>query len=429
RRSVIKGAPGGKLAGKTIALKDNICVAGVPMMNGAATLEGYVPDVDATIVTRILDAGGTILGKVHCEYFCCSGSSHTASRGWVHNPWRRGYSAGGSSSGSAAVVAGGEADMAIGCDQAGSIRIPASYCGVYGMKPTHWLVPYTGILPLDLTIDHAGPMTASVADNALLLEVLAGPDGLDPRQYSPRVAPYTEALGKGARGLKIAAVTEGFGRPESEPDVDAKVREGAERLARLGAEVEDVSIPMHLDAVAIWGAVCFEGALSLVFDGNGSGSNWSGLYVTSLRDAVSGWRRRVDEFPDNLKLILLLGRFLDQQYHGHYYAKGQNLVRKLRAAYDAVLDRFDLLLMPTLPLKAPPLPPADAPRALKLQRSFEMLVNTPAFNVTHHPAMTLPCGLSDGLPVGLMLVGRHYDESTIYRAAHAFEESGDWRTM
>src|SRR6266436_1770796 len=144
-RTEVDGAASGKLKGKKIALKDNVCLAGVPMMNGASSLEGYVPDVDATIVTRILDAGGTILGKVHCEYFCFSGGSHTSSAGPVHNPRKMGHSAGGSSSGSAAVVAAGEVEMAIGGDQGGSIRIPSAYCGVYGLKPTHGLVPYTGI--------------------------------------------------------------------------------------------------------------------------------------------------------------------------------------------------------------------------------------------------------------------------------------------
>src|SRR4029077_14589202 len=216
----IPGAPSGKLAGKTVAIKDNVCVAGVPMMNGSSTLKGYTPDVDATIVTRILDAGGTIVGKTHCEHFCLSGGSHTNSTGLVHNPHRHGYSAGGSSSGSAAALVAGEVDMAIGGDQGGSIRMPAAYCGVYGMKPTHGLVPYTGIMPIEITLDHVGPMTSNVADNALLLEVLAGEDGLDPRQYNVKTDAYTKALGGGAKGLKIGVVKEGFGHPNSERDVD-----------------------------------------------------------------------------------------------------------------------------------------------------------------------------------------------------------------
>src|ERR1700722_4276186 len=217
-KSTVKGASEGKLKGKTIALKDNIMLAGVPMMNGAATLEGNMPDFDATIVTRILDAGGVIVGKAHCESFCLSGGSHTNATGAVHNPRKMGYAAGGSSSGSAALVAAGEVDMAIGGDQGGSIRMPASYCGIYGMKPTWGLVPYTGVMPIEATIDHTGPMTANVRDNALMLEVLAGPDGLDPRQGTPKVASYTEALGGGVKGLRIGGVRGGFGHPRSGND-------------------------------------------------------------------------------------------------------------------------------------------------------------------------------------------------------------------
>src|ERR1700678_1701150 len=233
-KTTIKGAPSGKLAGKTIAIKDNVCVAGVPMMNGASTLEGYTPDLDATIITRILDAGGTILGKTHCEFFCFSGGSHTNATGPVHNPHKMGYSSGGSSSGSGVVVATGEADMAIGGDQGGSIRIPASFCGIYGMKGTHGLVPYTGVMPIEITIDHTGPMTRNVRDNALLLEVLAGSDGLTQRQVAPMVAAYTQALEGGVKGLRIGIVKEGFGFPVFERDFDAKVMAGAQLFKKLG---------------------------------------------------------------------------------------------------------------------------------------------------------------------------------------------------
>jgi amidase len=429
-KTEVAGAASGKLAGKRVALKDNICLAGVPMMNGASTLEGYVPDVDATVATRILDAGGTIVGKTVCEYFCFSGGSHTSATGAVHNPHRSGYSAGGSSSGSAAVVAAGEVPMALGGDQGGSIRIPASFCGIYGLKPTHGLVPYTGIMPIELTLDHTGPMTATVEDNALLLEVLAGPDGLDPRQYGRAVAkPYREALGGGAAGLRIAVVEEGFGHPQSLPQVDAVVREAAERFKGLGAVVDTVSIPMHLDGGAIWLPVAAEGALMQMMLGNGFGFNWQGLYVTSMLDCHSAWRTRADELSDTLKNTMLLGHLMASRYRGHYYAKAQNLVRRLRRAYDEALSNYDLLLMPTLPIVATPLPDPDAPVGEILQRGFEMLANTAQFDCTHHPAMSLPCGRVDGLPVGMMLVAKMFDEETIYRAAAAFERGVDWQSL
>src|SRR5216683_6361239 len=251
----IKGKPGGKLAGRRIALKDNVCLAGVPMMIGADILEGYVPDVDATIVERILDAGGEIAGKAVCEYYCVSGGSHTSSTGPVQNPRKPGFSAGGSSSGSAALVAAGEVDMAIGGDQAGSIRIPASHCGIVGLKPTYGLVPYTGIAPLEITLDTCGPMTAGVSDNALLLEVIAGPDGIDSRQYQAAPRRYTDALAGGADGLRIAVLKEGFGHPNSESDVDAHVREAAQRFAKLGAIVTEVSVPTHALGFPVWAAI------------------------------------------------------------------------------------------------------------------------------------------------------------------------------
>jgi amidase len=428
-KTTIKGAAGGKLAGKTIVVKDNVCVAGVPMMNGASTLEGYTPDLDATIVTRILDAGGTIVGKAHCEFFCLSGGSHTGALGPVHNPHKMGYSAGGSSSGSGALVAAGEVDMAIGGDQGGSIRMPASFCGIYGMKATHGLVPYTGVMPIESTIDHTGPMTASVADNALLLEALAGADGLDPRQYSPKVAEYTAALGKGVKGLKIGVVKEGFGHPNSETDVDERVKASAAQFARLGAAVEIIDVPMHAVGPAIWTPIALEGLQAQMMNGNGMGFNWKGLYTTSLLDAHAAWRNRANELSDSLKISMFVGEYFIKHYRGHYYAKAQNLGRKLKAAYDAAFTKYDLLLMPTLPVKATPIPPADAPLALYLQRAFEMIGNTAPFDVTGHPAMSIPCGMSDGLPIGLMLIGKDYDESTIYAAAHAFEQSGDWKAM
>src|SRR5438552_11878412 len=341
-KTEIKGAASGKLAGKTIALKDNICLAGVPMMNGASTLEGYIPDTDATIVTRMLDAGGTIIGKAHCEYFCFSGGSHTCAAGPVHNPHKMGYSAGGSSSGSAVLVALGETDLAIGGDQGGSIRIPASFSGIYGMKPTHGLVPYTGIMPIEIYVDHTGPMTATVRDNALLLEVIAGPDGYDPRQYAPKVHPYSQLVDGGVDGLRIGVVKEGFGHPNSEPAVDAKVRQAAELFKKLGAKVDEVSIPAHLLAAALWLPIGVEGLTQTMMWGDGYGLSRPDLYVTSLMDFHRGWRRRANELSETTKLFTLFGTYIQRHYGSRYYGKAMNITRQLIAAYDEVLARHDL---------------------------------------------------------------------------------------
>lgn len=428
-KTEVRGAESGPLRGKQIVLKDNIALAGVPMMNGASTLEGFVPDIDATVVRRVLDAGGTIVGKAHCEYFCLSGGSHTNATGPVHNPWRMGYIAGGSSSGCGALVASGEVGMAIGGDQGGSVRIPAAFSGCYGMKGTHGLVPYTGAMPIEATVDHLGPMTANVADNALLMEVLAGEDGLDPRQYSPRTARYTDALSRGVQGLRIGLVREGFGQVGATPGVDEKVRAAGDALARLGARVTEVSIPMHLDGPAIWTPITLEGMQAQMMHGNGMGFNWRGMYMVGLLNKHAGWRARADELSPSLKLSMFVGEWFIRNHRGRFYAKAQNLSRQLRAAYDRALEEHDLLLMPTLPMTAQPIPEPGAPLSEIIARAFEMVGNTAPFNATGHPAMSIPCGLVGGLPVGAMLVGKHWDEFTIYRAAAAFERVGDWRTL
>jgi amidase len=186
---------------------------------------------------------------------------------------------------------------------------------------------------------------------------------------------------------------------------------------------------MHTIAPAIWTPIALEGLQAQMMAGNGMGFNWKGLYTVSLLDAHAGWRSRANELSDSLKISMFVGQYFIKHYRGHYYAKAQNLARKLKATYDAVLGKYDLLLMPTLPVKATPIPPADAPLALYLQRAFEMLANTAPFDVTGHPAMTIPCGTGSGLPIGMMLIGEDYDEPTIYSAAHAFEQSVDWKKV
>ena len=329
-RCDIRGEPGGILAGKSVAIKDNVCVAGVPMMNGAAVLEGYTPEVDATIVTRILEAGGNIAGKAVCESLCFSGGSHTSDTGPVRNPVSLRHSAGGSSSGSAALVAAGEVDMAIGGDQGGSIRIPASWCGIVGLKPTYGLVPYTGVFPIELTLDHTGPMARSTADVALLLEAIAGPDGLDPRQGAGiPVEAYSRALTGDVAGIRLGILQEGFGHEDlSERDVDDAVTVAARSFEELGAVVETVSVPWHREGFHVWNAIAVEGATMLMVAGNGMGTNWKGHYTTSLLDVYArGRRTRANDLSETTKLVTLLGQYMQDRYHGRYYAKAQNLAR------------------------------------------------------------------------------------------------------
>jgi amidase len=227
-------------------------------------------------------------------------------------------------------------------------------------------------------------------------------------------------------GLRIGVVKEGFGWPGSEEDVDAAVRSAGSTFRRMGATVEEISIPMHLLGQVIWTPIVNEGATQQMMKDNGHGFNWKGLYLTSLIDAHSAWRGRANELAPTLKFTMFVGEHMIRTGRGRYYAKAQNLARQLRAAYDDALARFDMLLMPTVPMKATPLPPPGAPLELYFQRAWEMLLNTSPFDVTGHPALQVPCGMSEGLPIGMMLIGRHFDETNLYRAASAFESTVDW---
>jgi amidase len=439
-RCRIEGAGSGPLAGFEVGVKDCISVAGVPMMNGCQVLEGYLPDVDATVVTRLLDAGATIVGKTNAANCSFSGSGHTCAHGPVRNPRRPTHSPGGSSKGSAAVLAAGDVPMALGADQGGSIRIPASWCGVVGLKPTYGLVPYTGCMAIEMTLDTCGPMADTVENAARMLSALAGPDPLDPRQRGviPEgyVRDYLPAIGKGVRDLRIGVLAEGFDQPEgaiggmpgSDPRVDAAVRAAVRRLEAAGAVATEVSVPLHVDAFHMWNVIAVEGATELMLKGRGAGTNWAGFYDTNLIDAVGkGFDSRPDDFPITVKLVLLLGEHLHRAYHGRYYAKGQNVRHLARQAYDEALASCDVLVLPTIPHLATAIPERDVPIPESVSYSLSMIQNTPQFNVTGHPAISVPCGVADDLPVGLMVVGRHFDDLTVLQVADAVERSGDWK--
>jgi amidase len=421
--SAIKGAASGPLAGKKIAVKDNVCVAGLPMMNGSKVMEGFVPATDATVVTRLLDAGAEIAGKAVCESFCMSFGSHTADTGFVLNPHDHTRTTGGSSSGSAALVASGVVDMAVGCDEGGSIRVPSAFCGIVGLKPTWGLVPFTGIFPLEMTIDHVGPMARTVHDCALMLETLAGPDGLDPRQNAAlQRQPYTSLMKAGGKGLRVGILMEGFGLPDGEKDVDALVLDATRRFVRAGAVVTEVSVKEHT-TLAI-------DCLNLISSGMGPvahdamGINWKGRYTVDLAEFYVKHRRELAAmFPPEVKLWLVMERMLNRSGDGLHYARAQNAALTVRAAYDHALEQVDVLVMPTVAARPPKLPPLDVDFATSLKLSDGAALNTPQFDLTGHPALSLPCGKLDGLPIGMMIVGRLGDDAMVLRAGYAFEST------
>ncbi|WP_262698448.1 MULTISPECIES: amidase [Streptomyces] len=425
-RCDVRGAATGRLAGRTVALKDMIPVAGVPMGGGSQLLRGHTPSYDATIVTRVLDAGGRITGIGTTEDLCLSGASVSSADGFVRNPWDTSRSAGGSSSGVAALVASGACDLGIGADQGGSIRIPAAQCGIHGLKPTYGLVPYTGCLPIDPSVDHVGPMARTARDLAALLEVIAGFDGgLDPRQRSRTTVPaYGEMLGDSLRGLRVGVLAEGFTADEAQSAVDETVRARVALLASLGAEIVDVSAPLHSYAMDIHSSVLLQGGAQFMLKGNAIGLPGKGFYDAEVALAAARGRAlHSDLLFASVKYAAAVGGYLWDVYGGHYYAKAQNLAIRLRQQYDQLLEDVDVLVLPTVRTTAPPLPDADASVVELTELALDpgLIANTCAFNHTGHPALNVPAGLVDGLPVGMMLAGRHGDDGTLIRAAHALE--------
>lgn len=426
----VEGAEEGPLAGQTIGLKDNIALAGYEMTCGSRVLRGHVPQVDATVVSRLLNAGATIKGKLNMEAFAWSGSSDISDYGTVPNPHDPDRLAGGSSSGSGAAVALGECDIALGADQGGSIRIPASWCGIVGLKPTTGLIPYTGIFPLDPTIDHVGPMGTSVEDVAVATEVLAGEDiqngvRLDARQ--PRgvsADDYVAALDKDVSGMTVGVLEDGFDWPASNPSVEIEVRETIANLESQGAEVVSVSVDYYRDILSLITPVEIQGGTRLVEEG-GVGTHHTGWYWSDLIETFEAYgSARADEFPPTAKNSLIVGTYLAEEFGIEFYAKAKNIILELERQLTERLDRCDALVMPTIPM-LPYERDESLSRVERLGRIVDNHRNTATFNHTHHPALTVPCGAVDGCPVGIQLVGSHFDESTLFALGRAVEATAD----
>jgi amidase len=285
-------------------------------------------------------------------------------------------------------------------------------------------------MPISYSLDHCGPICNSVENVARLLTAIAGPDTHDPRTTGARTGDYIGALSGGAQGLKIAMLREGFGHPTSDPRAaatDAKVQAAVLEFRSLGATVDEVSVPLHYDAPHIWSGIIVEGAAEMMIKGYAMGNNWMGYYTTSLQEAFArGWSSRPDHVSETVKLVLLLGEYMHRHYHNRYHAKAQNLRVPLRNAYDEKLQSYDLLVMPTIPFPATRIPPPDAPREVYVEAALNMQQNTCPFDVSGHPAFTIPCAKVDGLPVGMMLVGKHFDETTLLGAAQAFAGATNW---
>jgi amidase len=430
----IEGAAGGLLAGKTVSYKDHIAVAGMPMRFGAFALEGFIPDFDATVVTRVLQAGGTIIGKNVMNGL--SGGFGTGGGigdyGRPLNPHNPEHVTGGSSSGSAAAVAAGEVDISFGGDQGGSIRIPSAFCGIVGHKPTFGLVSHFGIgFGSDQSIDYTGPMTRTVEDAAAALQATAGSDPYDPRQTRdvPTHMDVLGRLGDGVSGLRLGVLEEGF--DEAEVEVRDLVMAAVNTLAKAGVKVSKVSIPAHHTIRSAQAALSAEGALSL-FKTGFFGAFTRTYYPASLIAAINKlWASQADVLTPRSKLALIAAELSRRTYHGRVYAKAQNVRPTYIKAYNTTLAEVDVLVMPTCLMTAPKNhTPGSYLEAV--EDNLSMLTrgssrNTQPFNYTGHPALALPVGKSSaGLPVSMQLVGRFFDDPLLMRVAYAYQHSTDW---
>ena len=390
------------------------------------------------LVTRILEAGGTIMGKAVCENMSLCASSFSAATGPVENPYAVGYTTGGSSSGCGYLVGAEKVDAGIGGDQGGSIRFPASYCGIVGMKPTWGLVPWTGVATHDPVHDTAGPMTKTVALNAKVLQVIAGRDDIDDRQYAaplPAQLPdYSASLGKGVKGLKVGILKEGFDFAVIDPRVKAKVLEAAERFKSLGAEVKEVSVPLHTLAGHIVNCALRPTASQQGYLGKACGRR--ALYMTDLAEKLTPMdQTKFDKMFSTSKFSLISGLYVWKN-HPTLYGKAMNLYRRLRDEYDAVLKDVDVLITPTNPYVANKHAAPNAGPLEQMNKSRGVAVNTVCFNASGHPAMSLPVGFLPAeddetikLPVGMQIVGGMFQEEMIYRVGAAWEGAFDWKEL
>lgn len=430
RCRVVAERPGSELAGMRLAIKDSMAIAGIPLTLGSRVMDGFVPDFDAVVVDRLLRAGAELVAITNMDDFAFSGGGDSSAYGPTRNPFDPARTASGSSGGSGAALFYDGIDAALGTDQGGSIRAPAAWCGVLGLKPTHSLVPYTGLAGIDATFDHVGPMTRTVSDMARILDVIAGPHPSDPRQaggievedYAGAVAAARDDLS----GLRVGVVGEGFGEAVgAEPAMVEAVRGVADRLRALGADVTDVSLPEHETAGAVAFAGFIEGMTALI-TGGGNGYHWRGRFWPEIADALAAAvRERADGLSPQIKAALLLGTHLRREHAGSVYARAQNARPDLVAAYDRVLGEADVLLMPTTP-GLPHLIDPDMPLHDHLMRGWALLANTSPTDMTGHPALSMPAAEADGLPAGAMLIGRHFDDARLLSVAATYERAHGW---
>ena len=414
-RRVAAGEDPGPLAGVPLALKDNLCTRGVPTSCSSRILETWCPPYDATVVERVAAAGAVPLGKTNLDEFAMGSSTENSAFGPTRNPRDTGRVPGGSSGGSAAAVAAGFAPVSLGSDTGGSIRQPAALCGVVGAKPTYGLVSRYGLVAFASSLDQIGPFAATVADAALLLEVIAGHDPMDSTSIDVPPPALGEGLDGGVVGLRVGLVSELTGEGIA-PDVAARVRQAADALAAAGAEVGEVSVPATAHGLSAYYLIAPAEASSNLarYDGVRYGLRVDGATTAEMNTAT-----RTAGFGAEVKRRIMLGTYaLSAGYYDAYYGKALKVRTLVVRDFEAAYERFDLLLAPTSPTTAFRFgDKTDDPLAMYLND-----VCTIPSNLAGHPAVSVPFGAgADGLPVGVQLLAPALGEATMFRAAAALE--------
>jgi aspartyl/glutamyl-tRNA(Asn/Gln) amidotransferase, A subunit len=410
----------GPLAGVPIAIKDNISVVGLPNSCGSKILESYIPPFNAHVIEKLLAAGAVILGKTNMDEFAMGSSTETSYFGPTANPWDLERVPGGSSGGSAAVVAAGEAPFALGSDTGGSVRCPAAFCGVVGLKPTYGAVSRYGVIAYANSLEQVGPLANNVTDIAVLMDVIAGYDSKDSTSIDSKTE-YQKALVDDVKGLKIGVPKEFFGEG-IHPDVEKAVWNAIHKYEDLGASWEEVSMPHIKYALASYYIIAMSEASSNLarFDGTrygyrASGENWHAM--------VS--KTRAEGFGTEVKRRILLGTYaLSAGYHDKYYLKALKVRTLVKQDFDKALSKVDVLMAPTMPNPAFKIgEKIEDPLTLYLSD-----VNTCPINLAGVPSISIPCGFTDDLPIGLQVMGKPFDEPAVLRAAYTFEQNTDYHT-
>jgi len=415
------GAPLGPLDGAPVALKDVLCTRGVRTTCGSKMLESFVPPYDATVVERLRAAGAVILGKTNMDEFAMGSSTEHSAFHPTRNPWDLARVPGGSSGGSAAAVAGGLAAGGFGSDTGGSIRQPAAFCGVVGMKPTYGRVSRYGLVALASSLDQVGPFARDVRDAALLLGAVAGHDRRDATSIQAPVPDYVAELSKGVAGLTLGLPDEYF-IDGMDPDVERAVRAAIEVLKELGARLERVSLPTTKHSLAAYYLILPAEASSNLarYDGVKFGLRVPGRDLVEMES-----RTRAAGFGAEVKRRIMLGTYaLSAGYYDAYYGKAQSVRTLVRREFAAAFARVDLIVAPTTPNVAFKHGEKEDPLSMYLNDVF-----TIPGNLAGIPGISVPCGFSvTGLPIGLQVLGRPLDEPRLLRAAYAYEQATPWRS-